>query len=309
MTCYHPMHGFRRRDGGWTRSRRLSFRAEPLTVPCGKCIGCRIDRSRQMAVRCVHEASRWPVNSFLTLTYRDEFLPPGGSLNHRDFQLFMKRLRKALSAGGRVMRDDPVRFYMCGEYGETSGRPHYHALMFNLGFDDKVLFKVERGVSLFTSQYLTDIWGLGHCTIGDVTFESAAYVSRYVMKKINGKLAIDFYSYTDPETGEVFDLKPEYCQPSRGGRSGRGGIARDWFEEYASDVFPDDFVILGNRKFKVPRYYSKLFELADPGGYAEVKARRKEFADRRAADSTPDRLRVRERVQRLKVDRLKRSLE
>jgi len=243
------------------------------------------------------------------MTYSDEHLPPGGSLRHRDFQLFMKRLRKFLVEGQRSMRDDPVRYYMCGEYGDTTGRPHYHSLMFNLGFSDKVLWKVERGVSLYISKTLSDIWGLGHCTIGDVTFESAAYVTRYSMKKITGSRASDHYSYVDPETGEYFDCKPEYCQPSRGGRSGRGGIGREWFDRYASDVFPDDFVVLGNRRFKVPRYYSKIFEAAEPDVFVSIKEKRREAAAKRAADNTPQRLHTREQVKRLQLRRLKRSYD
>lgn len=128
------------------------------------------------AVRIVHEAQMWPQNSFITLTYRPEDLPQGGSLNVEHYQLFMKKLR-ARNTGHKI------RFFHCGEYGEKLSRPHYHAILFNYDFPDKKVFSEKNGNTIYTSELLEDIWGKGFCTIGDVTFQSAAYVARYVMKK------------------------------------------------------------------------------------------------------------------------------
>lgn len=154
-----------------------------------------MDRAKAWAIRCTHEASLHPFNCYLTLTYSDDKLPPDGSLNYRDFQLFMKRFRK-------MFPNDTIRFYMCGEYGDKTERPHYHALIFGFDFPDKTLLKVSRGNSLFVSKTLDSLWGLGHCFIGAVSFQSAAYVARYVMKKQTGKNATDFYRRVNPETGK-----------------------------------------------------------------------------------------------------------
>ena len=136
MPCYRPIKGYRsRRLNAETGKRpvvfnpRDGFYDQPVDLPCGQCIGCRLERSRQWAIRCVHEASLHERNCFITLTYRDECLPTNGSLDLDAFQKFMKRLRRRFGEG--------VRFFHCGEYGENFGRPHYHAILFNLDFSDK----------------------------------------------------------------------------------------------------------------------------------------------------------------------------
>jgi len=101
-----------------------------LELRCGQCIACRLEKSRQWAVRCMHEASQWDNNVFVTLTYDDEHLPEDQGLDVSEFQRFAKRLRKARP-------DDKVRYFHCGEYGEQLQRPHYHALVFNVDFPDR----------------------------------------------------------------------------------------------------------------------------------------------------------------------------
>src|SRR3954449_8205389 len=118
MPCYCPQSAYRTSSGGVTFCRSGSLSGEKFSLPCGQCIGCRLERSRQWAMRCVHENKMHPRSSFVTLTYDDKNIPPAGSLSKRDFQLFMKRLRKSQS--------NPLRFFACGEYGETTHRPHYH---------------------------------------------------------------------------------------------------------------------------------------------------------------------------------------
>lgn len=261
-------------------------------------MGCRIDRSRQWAVRCAHEASRHSENSYLTLTYRNEALPPGGSLEHRDFQLFMKRLRKRL--------EQPVRYYMCGEYGEKLGRPHYHCLLFGYRYPDlKRWKKNESGDWLYTSELLEEDWKLGFCSVGGVSFKSAAYVARYILKKQTGDQAQRHYINIDYETGECWNRKPEYNHMSR-----RPGIAWEWFQNFNKDVYPDDFCVIEGKRFKTPRYYDKLLKrLEGPEALEEIKAARFEAAKDREADQTPERLAVREEVQTRKLDLLKRGYE
>lgn len=298
MACFHPISAWQGPNGGPVSFKPAAYHTRYLEVPCGQCVGCRLERSRQWAVRCAHEASCWEFNSFLTLTYRDEDLPPLGSLRHSDFQKFMKRLRDRLGYPA-------MRFYMCGEYGETLGRPHYHALLFGIDFPDKVHFRdTMHGHRLYTSVFLDEVWGLGHCQIGSVSFESAAYVARYVMKKNMGRNTAPGVRQIDPVTGEVLDERvPEYNCMSRG-----SGIGSDFLARYHSDIFPRDFAMVNGVKFRPPRYYDNRYEVVAPEVLERVKARRRERALLREAENSPDRLLVREELQLLKQKRIHRSV-
>lgn len=310
MACFKPLKGWRSKTTNPETGKRaivfnraLGFVDQPVELPCGQCIGCRLERSRQWAMRCVHEASLHEDNIFITLTYDNEHLPEHGSLRYRDFQLFMKRL--LVHTARHTDRPIGVRFYMCGEYGENFGRPHYHAIMFNYDLEDKKLWRIERDNPLYTSQTLNDLWGHGFTSIGGVTFQSAAYVARYLMKKVTGDAADGHYNEIDPETGEVLSERcPEFTNMSR-----RPGIGGRWFDRYMSDVFPDDFVVLNGKKVTPPRFYTNQYELLYPDEVAKLKLRRKARAERRAADNTPDRLKVREQVLQSRINRLKRTIE
>lgn len=240
-------------------------------------------------------------NIFITLTYDNEHLREDKSLYYRDFQLFMKRL---LVHADRKLDRFGIRFYMCGEYGEQFGRPHYHAIMFNYDLPDKKLWKAERGNPLYTSEILTDLWGMGHTSVGGVTFQSAAYVARYIMKKVTGDAAEDHYTWIDQETGEVHTRRPEFTNMSR-----RPGIGATWLEKYRRDVFPSDFVVVNGKKVSPPRFYTNQHELLYPEEVARLKERRKRRALRRSADNTPARLAVREKVLQSRLKQLKRTIE
>ena len=265
-----------------------------MQVPCGQCIGCRLARSQEWAVRCVHEAQLHDENCFVTLTYDDSELPQFGELRKDHFQCFMKRLRKSISP-------KRVRFFHCGEYGETNQRPHYHALLFGYAPNDREVHSERDGVVLYTSTKLAALWGKGFVTIGEVTFESAAYVARYTMKKLNGERY--FAPLIDFSTGEIFELENVYATMSR-----NPGIGNSWFKDFKSDVFPDDFVVLNGRRYRPPRYYGKLLEATHSEEYEEMKQRRQQVAKERAEDNTTERLVVREEVQHAKVNKLVRTL-
>lgn len=303
MPCYTPLRGYRAREPGPSGKRRIVFKVEDgfkdleVKVPCGQCIGCRLERSRQWAMRCLHEASLYEANCFITLTYSDECCPADGSLDVRHWQKFMKRLRKRFGAN--------IRFFHCGEYGDKTRRPHYHACLFNFDFPDKVLFKVTKsGHKLYNSKILSDLWPFGYAVIGGVSFESAAYVARYIVKKVTGDGAVSHYERIDPETGEIFTLRPEYTTQSR-----RPGIASAWFKKFKSDVYPSDFVVVRGVKMRPPKFYDGQFELIDLKRFRRIKGKRKRKAAVHAADNTPDRLRVRERVQHARLKLLPRKLD
>lgn len=266
-----------------------------LTLPCGQCIGCRLERARQWAVRCVHEAQLHEHNQFVTLTYSDEALPDDGGLRYRHFQLFMKRVRK---------RFGPVRFFMCGEYGEKLSRPHYHACVFGLYLPDRQVWSVREGVTLYRSPALEALWKYGFVTVGDVTFESANYVARYVTKKITGKASVEHYRRVDAVTGEVVSVSPEFVRMSL-----RPGIGAEWIRKYKSDVYTVDTVHLRGSSMKPPRYYDKFLKGTDDDAAAELEAARYRKSLLSAEDSSPERLAVREQVARARLALKKRNYE
>jgi len=268
-----------------------------LRLPCSRCIGCRLERSRQWAIRCVHEASLYEDNCFITLTYSPKYLPVDGSLNVRHFQLFMKRLRKRFGEG--------IRFFHCGEYGEKYRRPHYHAIIFNLDFHDKYLWKENNGYKLYRSPTLEALWPYGHSSVGSATFESAAYVARYILKKVTGDDASNHYvGSVDFDTGECSVLKPEYTTMSR-----RPGIASAWFDKFQSDVYPSDTVALRGREMRPPRFYDGRFELTDPEEFESLKVRRKASMEVLKGDSTEPRLLSRLKGKMKSVSLLLRNLD
>lgn len=268
-----------------------------LYLPCGQCVGCRLERSRQWAMRCMHEASLYKRNCFITLTYRDDCLPANGSLNYRDFQLFMKRLRKSFP-------NSRIRFYMCGEYGEDFNRPHFHACLFNFDFEDKVPVRLlsGSGSKLFKSKTLERLWPFGYGSIGAVTFESAAYVARYVMKKVNGDRAKDHYKVVDSD-GVITWRTPEFNKMSL-----RPGIGAQWMERFVSDVYPDGNVVVRGHESKSPRYYDKRYSKLDPFGHEAMIFERELASLERWEDQTDERLKVREQVATARIRSLKRTL-
>lgn len=236
-------------------------------------------------------------NSYITLTYNDHSLPEGRTLLKKDFTLWIKRFRKQRSP-------QLLRYYMCGEYGDELGRPHYHALLFGVEFPDKREWKTEKDIVLYSSKELTESWGMGHCTIGNVTFQSAAYVARYVMKKIGGDAAQAHYLHIDKFTGECINRLPEYTHMSL-----KPGIGSKWFDQFNTDVYPEDFVILAGKRYKTPKYYDRLFQrLKGEKPMAIIKHRREVVGRKRGEDNTPLRLAVKEKVLNAKLSQLKRTL-
>lgn len=267
-----------------------------LSLPCSQCVGCRLDRASTWALRCVHESKMYQENCFITLTYNDANVPHDMSLHHSDWQKFMKRFKERVRYSGDKRR---IRFYMCGEYGEQLGRPHFHACIFNYDFPDKVYKRVnDLGDKVYSSALLDDIWNMadpGFCEIGAVTMQSAGYVARYIMKKVTGDDAVAYYGHR----------KPEYTKMSK-------GIGKAWFDKFSRDVYPSDFIIHDGKKLPVPRYYDDLYKLNFPSAMLNVKharMRKNGNALLLRDDDKDRRLKVREGVTKLRVKRLKKELE
>lgn len=271
-----------------------------LKLPCGQCSGCRLARSREWAVRCEHEAQMHDQNCFVTLTFNVEALDerPTESVLKRDVQLFLKRLRKKFGEG--------IRVFYCGEYGDLYRRPHYHMILFNHDFGDKKLWKMTKlGDPLFRSEALERLWPYGYSSVAAATWETAAYVARYVVKKQDLEIRPGLTNgrYVSPRTGEI--LAPEFGDMSR-----RPGIGTLWLQKYQKDVYPEGVVVTRSGNLcKPPRFYDTHFEKTDPEAMEALRERRNQVALRREADGLEDRLRVREEVAVARVKRLVRVLE
>lgn len=326
MACFRPLPGwYSKRVNPETGKRSIVFSVSdalvdrPISVPCGQCTGCRMERARQWAIRCCHEASLYDDNCFLTLTYNDENIPQDWSLDKVHLQKFFKRLRKSIG-------ERRVRYFACGEYGERCrtcgknrkscrcacfikalGRPHYHLILFNYNFADRVLWKkTKKGDPLFTSEHLSKVWPLGFCSIGGVSFESAAYVGSYVTKKKLGPTAWMYYCDYDDVTGEISNVKlPEFSLVS----NKPDGLGAGWFKKFVGDLYPSDECVIRGRTMRVPRYYDQLLKEHSDVLELEVKRKRKSSAYLFRENNTSSRHRVRETVAIAKMDTFRRSYE
>lgn len=230
-----------------------------IQVPCGKCLECRLQYTRSWADRCVLESKNSKHNYFITLTYNDESLPENGSLCERDVTLFLKRLRKKLGC-------HKFKYFYCGEYGDTTLRPHYHLILFDVPLNDLTYeFKsivdgqiqkdlLMKRADLMYSETIWSLWyrlnddgikqSLGNISVGRFSFDTACYVAQYVTKKINGKME-KFY--------KEFNVVPEFLRMSK-------GIGKSAFND---DLYLFDNIVVASPKgahvASIPRYFDKLF--------------------------------------------------
>ncbi len=297
MVCYHPLHAF---EDGLTKNGKQHYKITSnkvksvsfdkinnhwllstdenefnnnryIDIPCGKCIGCRIDYSRDWALRCQLESMYHSRTMFLTLTYDDEHVPHSSYIDNitgefkdiltlfpDDFTKFMKRLR----INYKRKYDKELRFYACGEYGSKTLRPHYHAIVFGLDLDDLSLVKQSgTGADLFESEFVNKSWNKGYALLSESSFDACAYVARYVMKKRKGKDSVEY---------ETYNIEPEFVRMSR-----MPGIATNYYEEHKHDIYKYDEIILNDGKvFKPPVFFDKMYEDEFPEEFAKVKEKR-----------------------------------
>ena len=290
--------------------------SEALLLPCGKCMLCTRRYRLGWVLRCVHELHYYNEACYLTLTvddaHIDKLFPPMGraytsdltwhSLRHEPFQKFMKRLRIRLQRGFAVMTpeycaDQPLtppiyrkidyhgepgkslRYYMCGEYGDNTHRPHYHAILFGFYPPDALPLP---GTKLQVSNLLSQVWPYGYHTVAHVEPDCVSYVAGYVDKKMD----------SNRMAWANNNVAPEYTCMSR-----RGGIGLQFFHDFLSDIYPQnddgslarDYCIIGRgARVKVPRYYDQLLELHLPYKYANLVAHRAEVAAQRGAIDLAD---------------------
>jgi len=212
--------------------------------------------------------------------------------------MFMKRLRAKWVQKDPLKRKwgqvEKIRFYMCGEYGPKTGRPHYHACLFGFGFDDLVIYKEAPEGNIYISEELNKRWGLGFTTVGEVTYESAAYVAGYTIGKATGPRK-DEYESLDLEDGQIYTVQPPYATMSL-----KPGIGAEWFAKFGNDCFPKDFVTINGRKQKPPKVYFDAYEKENPEKGKELRLKRL-----KAALENPVTQQAREANERAKQKRAK----
>lgn len=300
MSCFHPMKAIDWGKQSGSQKHNIEvvkyndidpnckgvtmYRGRPVKVieiPCGKCIGCRLEYSRQWANRCMAETKTTHDNYFVTLTYDEEHLPRNywvdtetgevtenelHSLVRKDMQDFLKRLR---TEWARKYSANNIRVFYCGEYGDKRGRPHYHAIIFNLPiFDLKQVRRSQSGHPLWISEEIEKIWGKGITAIGEVNWETVAYTARYVMKKVKGPDAKKYY--------EDLGIIPEFT-----GMSLKPGIGAEYYKQHKDEIYKYDELLVKNKdgviRAKPSRYYDKLYDLEEPEILAKIKDKRAEY--------------------------------
>lgn len=294
MSCYHPITMYRRVGTKETtfKSKRIlarngseKYRIEPgweeLQIPCGQCIGCRLTYSRQWAQRIQKESLSWEQNWFLTLTYDPMWVPRKEVLNKETGELitgmplvpehltaFIKKLRRRWEY---QHHHTGIRFYACGEYGEEHERPHYHICLMNFPIEPDSLelqFHNWLGDPIFKSKEIEKLWRYGITTIGALTWQSAAYVARYMVKKQKG-----------PESDKYYESKGQIKEFVR--MSLKPGIAREWYEQHKDEIYKTDEVFVPKRgggtiRLKPALYFDRLYDATNPEEMKKIKLQRKE---------------------------------
>lgn len=294
MSCFSPIQAYSAGSVNPATGKRSmvfsvrgTFSGVRMMLPCGKCIGCRLDFARRWAVRLMHENKMHKESCFVTLTYNKENLPDVGSLQKTHLQKFHKRLHNRLLHS----RGFGIRYYGVGEYGDLNKRPHYHSIIFGVDFPDKRLYSENaKGQKVYWSATLNDIWGLGDCKIGEVSYESAAYVARYCLKKVDGKQREAGHYLVYDADGVIHERSPEFSHMSR-----RPGIGSSYFDKYGNEVKAHDSIIVNGREVPSIRYYDDRIALGDPDALELIKRRRRAKAV--WLERQVDRRRTRERLQ------------
>jgi len=290
MSCNKPLLAFQSFEKNSVGKRPVTFspngNTHPIALPCGQCMGCRLDKARAWAMRLHVEGLSHTQSCFITLTYDEENIPENDSLNPTDFNRFIRRFRKRL-------RPTRIRYYGVGEYGGKFDRPHYHAIIFGYDFPDRRIYLDRGSYTIDNSIILSNLWPHGHATVQNNSLEAAAYVSKYAVKKITGEKAKSWYERVDTDTGEIVNLLPEFARMSR-----NPGIGSDWLKKYYKDLYPKGYVTNGKGvKIPPPQYFNKLYEKWFPDEMEALRNERKEEVFTKYSEANIERMEARETIQ------------
>lgn len=312
MSCYYPLWGKPpEHEGGKTTFSALQPTSREgvgrfqdygfMPIPCGECYGCRANHRLMWTVRCTHEATLHQDTTFLTLTISDENLPWHGSLDKLLLRGFFKRLRHECqrvhnpryknSRINTLTADTPtkIRFFSCGEYGTTTKRAHYHALLFGLWPRDAQVY----GADTFTSPAMSELWQAGSHQFSKVNPDRIAYVCGYTVKKMGTLRDRTPYGVVDPTTGEYVERQPEFAVMST-----KPGLGTGWFEKYSGDLRRGFLHHEGNQ-LPIPRFYERKYQETHPEEVDYRKTLRARLRNERdPIEATKQRLRVKEQVHR-----------
>lgn len=277
------------------------------TIPCKKCIGCRLDYSREWANRGYLESKQWEQNYFVTLTYNDENLPKNESLEPKHFTTFLKDLRANLRDND--IQSSGVRFMGCGEYGSERGRPHYHLILFNCQLPTDSFYepRIINKSTYWRNKIIEEEWDYGFSNVSDVTWNTIAYTARYITKKVYGAQAEEEYKAQGKE--------PEFFRSSR-----MPGIGGYYYAENKDKIYENDEIIITNKKgaqsTKPPKYFDRLLEKEDAERVKQLKRERRKraesemrIADEKSSNTRLERLAIKARTKADKTMRLIRELE
>lgn len=275
----------------------------PILRDCGSCLGCRLKKSKEWAVRCYKELEYWQDACFVTLTYNDNCLPLATSYSHlaleppvvqptllrSDVVAFNKRLRTKL---GRLGLTDKIKIFYAGEYGDNNHRPHYHLLIFGFKPFDLVPYRQNRfGQQLYNSSFLESLWyrkspefdktkrrkwkkvSCGFVVVGDVSFTSASYVARYILKK----------------QSTLHNSSEAFCKEFLGVSN---GIGERWFKDNYQTVLANGCInyVKDNKILhcSIPRYFTEKLQEIDEVLYLEQKLKSYQILERKIDTFTDD---------------------
>ena len=265
----------------------LMYNPKIMLIPCGQCIGCRIRQREDWTTRIELEARNYPKEQvwFITLTYDDDHVPgmivktgeimrkvqytwkPGEKrpesvqiLLYEDIQKFLKRLRKAYRG--------KLRYFVAGEYGEQTARPHYHMILYGWEPTDlENLYKIHHN-GYYNSKWLADLWGMGQIQIAQAAPETYRYVAGYVTKKmyeIDGKKANAYYELGQTKPFACMSLKP--------------GLGDRYYQEHKAEIWQKGYIQCTNgKRAQIPRYYEKQMEAENPERLWRIKQNRQKNA-------------------------------
>lgn len=297
MVCYSPWVGFYDKTNSkvhylgkcagrdpikeaseiWKRNARVEKYGPEnmLLLPCGRCLGCRLEYSKEWANRCSLEAKTTHDNWFITLTYDEEYIQETfkpvidketgeymqmANLVPEHITKFLKNLRRQEEYHHN---NKEVRFYGCGEYGSINMRPHYHLIVFNLPLFDLVEEWRKDGFITYSSEYLSGIWKKGFLTINEYSWETAAYTARYMLKKLKGREAIEQY--------QQCGLEREFSRCSR-----NPGIGYEYYRQHRDEIYRTDSVIIHGQTTKPPKYFDKMYQIEKPEEWRKIQEKRAE---------------------------------